>query len=146
MNPIAKISQQMLETFEPSKCHFFHSLKFVVDYSTDRNGYLTGDIEVTIVYDSENKDKDKVLLLKLLLINVRECKIICFSELFDFGRLIFYDAERNSGCHVVDELGGFHIICDDVQFIEKIPYHNWDSLKSFSKRIIDPNTGYRYYI
>jgi hypothetical protein len=106
MHVTEKISLQMKRPFVSTECTYVQKIELKINEHTKST-----DIVVSFIYDHE------IFLLTLLFENVSKFIMERDSPGFNLGELLFYDEEDGTSLCIGDELGGFSIVCNNVQFI-----------------------------
>ena len=103
----------MKKQFISTECSSIQKIQFVAKGASENT-----DMRLTFVYEQE------YYLLTLQFKNVTNfcCErdsFLCEKDTYSFnlGELLFYDDEDGTPLHIGDELGGFSLICDNVEFI-----------------------------
>ena len=109
MHITEKLSLKMKRPFISTKCIYIQSIDISID-----NDCNSPNITVSFIYDY---DKYDMFLLTLLFTNVSSFFWERDSPSFNLGELLFYDEEDGSPLVIADELGGFKLVCQDVELI-----------------------------
>ena len=107
------LSCQMKTQFISTECTDIREIRLKFD-----NKHIGVNVHITFVYARETE------LLTLQFLGVTELNLEKYEAgIFSLGELLFYDEEDGSLLHVGDELGGFSIICKNVEFVKLEPIY-----------------------